>query len=312
MDVEAAVNATVPSSSNNGEVFGSRNNFTFNPSIVVENVVVDESEEMFAETQVMNRIPIVEAAPMDDSLTPRAKRRRILLATLPAIVVVLTMLAVGLSVVRNNANNAQGSTLSQAPSDSTLLGNTKESFVGDVLPESTRFELQNSSSFQSSALEWLWADPVATGALPSFRRVQRFALATMALALTSDISHFGIEDAQAIGWLSDAHECTWRTPLALSSVCDEQGRYRKLEAIGFGLAGTIPVEISLLTHMTQINLSYNKVRGSIPTQIGLLTRLEQFFISNANLVSDDAEDFLAPRFCSSFVNDIVIDWVASD
>lgn len=301
MDLEEAPNATVHRSSSNQEGFGSRHDFAVNPSsLVVENVVVDESEEIFPESQTMNRIPIVEAAPMDDTFSPRKKRRRILLATLPIVVGVGIALAVGLSVVRNNTNNAQGTTPLQVPSDSTLLGNTRESFVRDVLPESTRYALQNSSSFQTTALDWLWTDPVTTGALPSFRRVQRFALATMALSLSSDVGHFGIEDVQAIGWLTDAHECTWKTPLALSSVCDAQGRYRKLDASGFSLAGTIPVEISLLTDLTQINLSYNRIRGSIPTEVGLVPLLEQFILSNASLVSDYARICLASRLCSSF------------
>jgi hypothetical protein len=76
------------------------------------------------------------------------------------------------------------------------------------LPELPQIDLQNSSSSQSFALEYVWTDPVATGAFQSSRLVHCVAFATTPIALMNNIE-FGIEEIQgSIGWLTEAQECT--------------------------------------------------------------------------------------------------------
>jgi hypothetical protein len=69
------------------------------------------------------------------------------------------------------------------PPPTELYIGDKDSFARNLLPGYTLEALNDSSSPQSRALEWLWKDPMATALLPNFRKVQRFALATSILSL---------------------------------------------------------------------------------------------------------------------------------
>jgi hypothetical protein len=294
---------------NNGGVDSSRcrggnnndNSFHQHTSLFVENVLLDEPSEAMTMTTLSNQVNsssiIVAAVPIEDTSTFRAlaRNRKVQLASVMAMVILLVSITLAIvlpiSTASNNNNNNNNSstgqppTPSQPPSDSSQLGNTKELFIQDILPDFTRQKLQNSSSSQSVALEWLWKDPAVTSALPSFRRVQRFALATLALSLTSDVVVDSIESIQNFGWLTDDDECKWLSRVALALVCNDDGRYHILDSSSFGLGGEIPPEVSLLTDLTKIDLSNNVIHGSIPSQIGLLTNLEYFALVNANVVS---------------------------
>ena len=50
-----------------------------------------------------------------------------------------------------------------------------------------------------------------------------------------------------------------------------------------GISGTIPPELSRLTHLTQLNLAGNGLRGQIPSQLSLLTKLEVLYLYSNEL-----------------------------
>jgi hypothetical protein len=264
------------------------NSFHQHTSLFVENVLLDEPSEAMTMTTLSNQVNsssiIVAAVPIEDTSTFRAlaRNRKVQLASVTAMLILLVAITLAIvlpiSIATNNNNNnsptGQPPTPSQPPSDSSQLGNTKDLFIQDILPDFTRQKLQNSSSPQSMALEWLWKDPAVTSALPSFRRVQRFALATLALSLTSDVVVDSIESIQKFGWITDDDECKWLSRVALALVCNDDGRYHILDSSSFGLGGEVPPEVSLLTDLTKIDLSNNVIHGSIPSQIGLLTNLK--------------------------------------
>ena len=50
-----------------------------------------------------------------------------------------------------------------------------------------------------------------------------------------------------------------------------------------GLTGTIPNKVSLLTHLTKLHLSGNKLSGTIPFDLGYLTKLRELDISSNEL-----------------------------
>jgi hypothetical protein len=150
---------------NNYDDNNSHNNnhshFNQHTSLIVEDVVLDEQPDDMRTTisyQVDSRSIIVTAIPMEDPSTFRAlaKNRKVQIASIIAMIMLLVgiILAIVLpmSIAQNSNNNSsreQQPPPSQPPSDSSEWGNTKERFVQDILPQFTRQELQNSSSFQS-------------------------------------------------------------------------------------------------------------------------------------------------------------------
>eukprot|EP00978_Attheya_sp_CCMP212_P040932 scaffold228791_cov49-Attheya_sp.AAC.1 len=59
--------------------------------------------------------------------------------------------------------------------------------------------------------------------------------------------------------------------------CDNDNKITELilgSRDSFGLNGTLPSDIGLLTNLESLNLNNNRLTGTIPMQIGLLTNLE--------------------------------------
>jgi hypothetical protein len=161
------------------------------------------------------------------------------------------------------------------------VGNTTESFVRDVLPDYSRTALEDPTSAQSLALAWLWKDPIATSRLPNFRRVQRFALATIFFAMANPIQ---LEDIVEIDWLTEEHECTWPTNDSPTTVCQNE-EFQTFVFNELKLLGTIPPELGLLTKLANIDISDNLVFGALPSELGHLLRMDQFRATNCALVS---------------------------
>eukprot|EP00978_Attheya_sp_CCMP212_P010881 scaffold26486_cov26-Attheya_sp.AAC.1 len=68
--------------------------------------------------------------------------------------------------------------------------------------------------------------------------------------------------------------------------CDTDNKITKLDLGSrgsFGLNGTLPSDIGLLTNLEKLDFSNNQVSGTIPIQIGLLTNLESLFFNNNQL-----------------------------
>jgi Leucine-rich repeat (LRR) protein len=78
-------------------------------------------------------------------------------------------------------------------------------------------------------------------------------------------------------WFDDANECFW-----FGVVCSDN-TVVKLELNGQGLAGTISVEVGLLTSLGVFSVFSNQLGGSLPLSIGLWTNLFYFDVSSNQL-----------------------------
>ncbi len=106
--------------------------------------------------------------------------------------------------------------------------------------------LENPSSYQYSAFEWIVLDQLSTDpALPDARILQRFALATLFH------STHGTNWTTSTLWLTSSHECDWYHT-GTTYVCDEEGFMHTLEIEGNGLTGSLPQELALLSLSTYI------------------------------------------------------------
>ena len=68
--------------------------------------------------------------------------------------------------------------------------------------------------------------------------------------------------------------CTWTGVLCL------QGSVNQISLSGFGITGSLPSTISLLTNMQVLNLKYNSIRETIPSTISALSLLNTLDLSN--------------------------------
>lgn len=202
--------------------------------------------------------------------------------------------------------------VSSTPSVSpTMAPTTVRDGVITLLPETTQRAVINSpNSPQARAYEWLLGH-ARINEYPSWRIVQRFALACFYYAMNGD------EWWNNTHWLDyDVHECDWpnfNTSVGLLELFDEVSRettgyefavpekpcfpasantsaegmevFQHLWLPGNGLEGTIPEEIGLLTSLRALALheSNGGVKGSIPTTVGMLTSLELLTASFADL-----------------------------
>lgn len=189
----------------------------------------------------------------------------------------------------------QGSTLS--PPDQVL----------SFFPTDTRLALQDPTSPQTRAYEWLSKDPYLANYTMD-RAVQRYALAVLYHstngALWTHHQH----------WLNyDVHECLWYGGsmffVFLASEfsdypCHNQaGLYERLWLGNNNLDGTVPEEVYALTNLISMEMQYNPnltatisprlqqltqlqkisfsssdLRGTVPTEIGLLSHLKVLYL----------------------------------
>lgn len=146
---------------------------------------------------------------------------------------------------------------------------------------------------QFQAFEWLVRDP-NFDSYSNDRMLQRWALATFALGLrdadwndktaTSRSSALILPEALQT-WVQYTHECTWfYTNPDADALCDNKGRYRRIDLRSQNLAGTIPSEIVLLSnHLEFIFLKDNAIQGPLPTELGLLSKLERLELTRNHI-----------------------------
>jgi hypothetical protein len=244
--------------------------------LVIEHVFMDETHP-----QLQSSPPLVEASPLEIEQMKPVSLKSLLFENrkVQGLILLLVLVTVGVTLgivfgIQNNSSNND-------PAQDTLTGNTRETFVRDVLPDYTKEALKDPESDQSMALDWLWRDPGATATLPNFRRVQRFALAVAFYACTNYDTNTA---AIVTNWLSDDHECTWPQLLSSTVVCRDDRLQVLIQNGDAGITGTLPPEIGLLTDLVFFDLSDTLLHGSIPSTIGLMTNLDQIQLVNTKLV----------------------------
>ena len=159
------------------------------------------------------------------------------------------------------------------------------SSIDPVMPPSTRDLLNIPGTCQNWAREWLRTGNNVTE-LPVHRVQQRFALAVV-------YCEFGGDDwpeRRGELWVSDLHECDWHTMEGINP-CDSAEQYEIIQLDSKQLRGMLPVEISMMPSLREINLSNNLLEGPIPPDFAKLSKLDTLVLS-FNLFKGKIPDFM--------------------
>lgn len=130
---------------------------------------------------------------------------------------------------------------------------------------------------EADALYWIsYDDP---GALdphaPIDKVIQRFVLATLYFSTKgSDWEH-------SFDFMTHHDVCDWnhQGDSKGGAYCDKNGFVDSLILTGLNLAGALPKDLGLLTHMTHLDLSNNNIEDQLPSTIGLLRKLTTLDVS---------------------------------
>lgn len=151
-------------------------------------------------------------------------------------------------------------------------------FVVAQFPDSAA-ALEDTSSAQYQALEWIVQDLEVNRRIRGLRRLQsmdsrlmqRWALAALFFSTGGHQAASTPPSAwiAADGWLTFPDECRWEF-----ITCNDAGEVSEIFVADNGLIGRIPPEIGVFANsLTQLTLSGNELEGRLPTTIGLLRNL---------------------------------------
>lgn len=197
-------------------------------------------ERMRKLEEQQNSVPYATPVEENEDEKQRTKNKRCLwtLAASACIIILAIVLGTVFGVRNNNSSTAVD------PTPSPTL--SPESAAVKALIESVSLDggaaLQNASSPQFMALEWLQQDKNnANTTYDDWRMIQRYVLAVLYYSTGGD-SWINNEK-----WLSPENECTWFTS-AIDPICNETGgRYLRIILFGNDLQGTVPMELALLS-----------------------------------------------------------------
>lgn len=180
--------------------------------------------------------------------------------------------------------------------------------------------LQNDTTSQGQAIQWLINEDKANRCPDNPKLIQRWAMATFYFATggeqwfrcsrnTSATDNCGANPPFAGDdrFLSERNECFWAgikcsvdgcvTEIEfeynnlVGSIPTELGLLSDLELLGMengGLGGPIPSQLGQLSNLYFIDMDYNELSGSLPTELYQLTLLEQLDL-NSNLLTGNIE-----------------------
>jgi hypothetical protein len=136
----------------------------------------------------------------------------------------------------------------------------------DRYSEPWKFALPNTP--QGRAFQWLVFEDktLNTDPIDETRLVQRYALLTLFYACAGSDWVGKFAAAPPLDEQYKDNECDFP-----NVECDDAGQVIKFIPTKSRLVGTIPDELSLLSHLTHLDLSGNELQGSIP--VALFTKL---------------------------------------
>jgi hypothetical protein len=215
-------------------------------------------------------------------------------AALVGIVAVAALLGTG--TIRYGGGGGVGDVLPSNPSNASVPIRTEqqyreryERYRSAVLTwgGTDPGNLADSFSPQSRALAWLVTKDGALPPTASDERVlQRYAVMATYYACGGD-GWAGF--VQPLELQTDKSECLYR-----GVTCDDEGRVSRVEWYGTNLVGELPDEIGILTGLTHLDLSANRLQGTIPDAV--LTKLTNLGTSSSFFLPTS---FFVPRFGDS-------------
>jgi Leucine-rich repeat (LRR) protein len=200
---------------------------------------------------------------------------------------------------------APTATILAPPTPAPTLSSEQESLL--VYLNSISFDqgqtLQDRSSPQYQAFVWLsQSENDGFPPFPSDKLVQKYALATFYYATG------GSNWLKKVGWLEYDNVCSWysNSPAITCGSDTSRDSILELDLPFNNLDGTIPIEMGLLSSLTNLNLQGNKLKGplpgsllmsslryitldgnalvgSLPTEIGHLTSLLELKLQNNHM-----------------------------
>ena len=255
----------------------------------------------------------IKAAPLSEE-AKKERNKKCRRAALVALMVIILAVAVGVGVSQANKSREPGAPTAEpiAPATPTMAptaSSTMEAFdillahLANVSPDGGA-ALEDTSSPQYQAAEWLFANPGLSGYTETEIN-QRYALATT--YLTTDGDNWRLNT----GWMDpERSECQWigigcKTQLAPGRKLEEAGTrasttgglraknndevdnverraqapalvrvVKKVQLFELALNGPLPSEIAILNEATEISCYGNTITGPIPDAIGDITGLE--------------------------------------
>lgn len=257
-------------------------------------------------------IPAKEEAPTDTKLKPVAKSRDtvskkcdgrkwvwgIFLAS--AIIVAIVLPFVLDPSVKSEPNvtmKPETASPTVSPTDAGTAAPTSLQWVElldmFLIPISGEEVFRDENSPQYRAAKFILDDPYTALITTSERLSDRYASATFYFATEGEnwnSCYFGDADCDGEQWLDD-DVCDW---YAVS--CDDDGRvasYLFANAEGNGLIGTLPIEMKLLTAMTDLVIVNNTITGTLPEAFGEdATSLRSLLLPDNELTGNIPRNYL--------------------
>lgn len=246
-------------------------------------------------------LDLMEAQPMgtQDNKRRTARRKTDLFLVFIATIALAVVVA-GVLVWKNKATKEEleGPPPSVVPSISpSSAPSNARNYLLPFLPDYTLESLQDESSPQTKALDWMFHYPwIKTRGMEDWKKTQLFALATFYYATNGD------DWVNNTGWLDPlVSECTWfgrpefqsfdaRTYYDTSGrnnsgPCNEEGSYEVLFLYKNNLEGTLPLELFWLTDLRAISVYGNKMEGTLASHVGELSSLEALWVQQSNIIS---------------------------
>jgi hypothetical protein len=186
----------------------------------------------------------------------------------------------------SDIDSMEAGSVTQSPSSSNSSVNVSSIDTSSIpefyfsinsLPEKTRNSLNDPTTHQSLAYEWLVGDPNLS---KRKNLVQRFALASLFFATRGD------NWTKKTNWLATdegVHECDWLSDAPRGLVC-HSNQYKILSLNLNELNGTLPDEMWLLSTLVSITFYKQNLQGTrLPTWLGKMPMLENLALYDLGL-----------------------------
>ena len=198
--------------------------------------------------------------------------RSITISILGLFAIISIMVGVTFGVTRSSSSIDEGVDYGAFREDHRYLslGEVIESTVGNKIYENTTYEHE--------ALVWLAdTDPIQINVKSPIEDIlQRFTVANFYFATN------GAGWTDQFNFLSNKDVCDWNDKTS-GVFCNDGKKVSDIFMAECNLAGTIPHDIGLLSHMEVLNLTRNELEGDIPVSFGIMSSLKRVDLSKSIL-----------------------------